>query len=82
MNYSYDEHCAYCKELYVIKCLLGYTVWLFMTGKKRPCIMSVEESYYGIVLWLDNKILLFKLVDYEGKSWDVEVVVVRDMQEV
>lgn len=53
-----------------------------MTGKKRPCIMSVEESYYGIVLWLDNKILLFKLVDYEGKSWDVEVVVVRDMQEV
>lgn len=44
--------------------------------------MSVEESYYGIVLWLDNKILLFKLVDYEGKSWDVEVVVVRDMQEV
>lgn len=41
-----------------------------------------RNSYYCIVLWLDNKILLFKLVDYGGKSWDVEVVVVRGMQEV
>lgn len=41
-----------------------------------------RNSYYGIVLWLDNKILLFKLVDYGGKSGDVEVVVVRGMQEI
>lgn len=61
--------------------------WLYslaIRNRQEKALYHVcwRNSYYGIVLWLDNKILLFKLVDYGGKSGDVEVVVVRGMQEI
>lgn len=48
-----------------------------MTGEWRPYVISFEETkmYYVLVRY---EISLFKLTDYGGKSWEVEVVAVKE----